>query len=93
MTSSRKVGMSLGTLLALVLPATEGAVTRSESGSAPLKWNFDTYLSDFQPDQNPSTRAIRFHLGTTVSTSGVQSNEWNAVRAASENDSIGAATP
>ncbi len=60
------------------------AVTRSESGSPPLRWNFDQYLSGLEPppDQNPSTRAIRFHLGTTVSVRGAQSNEWNAVRAA-----------
>ena len=82
MNSRRMLRMALGAALAFLFPVSEGAVTRSEAGSAPLKWDFDNYLSDFQPDQNPSTRAIRFHLGTTVSTSGVQSNEWNAVRAA-----------
>jgi len=68
--------------IGLLTSATQGAVLRTESGSPPLHWNFDTYLSEYFPDQNPSTRAIRFHLGTTVSRNGVQSNEWNAVRAA-----------
>ncbi len=66
----------------LVTTSAHAAVVRTESGSPPLHWNFDTYLAEFFPDQNPNTRAIRFHLGTTVSRNGVQSNEWNAVRAA-----------
>lgn len=66
----------------LLTTAAHAAVLRTESGSPPLHWNFDTYLADYFPDQNPNTRAIRFHLGTTVSRNGVQSNEWNAVRAA-----------
>lgn len=66
----------------LFTTAALAAVLRTESGSPPLHWNFDTYLAEYFPDQNPSTRAIRFHLGTTVSRNGVQSNEWNAVRAA-----------
>lgn len=71
----------VGLALAFALPGF-AAVLRTESGSPPLRWNFDRYLADFFPDQNPSTRAVRFHLGTTVSRSGVQSNEWNSVRAA-----------
>lgn len=71
----------VGISLALALPSF-AAVVRTESGSPPLRWNFDRYLADFFPDQNPSTRAIRFHLGTLVSRGGVQSNEWNSVRAA-----------
>jgi hypothetical protein len=67
---------------AAVLPRVEAAVLRTESGSPPLRWNFDQYLAEYFPDQNPDTRAIRFHLGTTVSRFGSQSNEWNAVRAA-----------
>lgn len=66
----------------ILATAAQAAVLRTESGSPPLHWNFDTYLAEFFPDQNPNTRAIRFHLGTTVSRNGVQSNEWNAVRAA-----------
>jgi hypothetical protein len=76
---NRGWGCLLG--LALATPLW-GGVTRSEFGSPPLKWNFDQFLSEWMPDQNPSTRAIRFHLGTTVSRRGVQSNEWNAVRSA-----------
>lgn len=71
----------LGGSIAFALPVS-AAVLRTESGSPPLRWNFDQYLADFFPDQNPSTRAVRFHLGTTVSRSGVQSNEWNSVRSA-----------
>jgi hypothetical protein len=66
----------------VVLPTVETAVLRTESGSPPLRWNFDRYLAEYFPDQNPATRAIRFHLGTTVSRFGTQSNEWNVVRAA-----------
>lgn len=69
-------------LAAVVLPRGETAVLRTESGSPPLHWNFDQYLAEYFPDQNPDTRAIRFHLGTTVSRFGTQSNEWNSVRAA-----------
>jgi hypothetical protein len=69
-------------LAAVVLPRAETAVLRTESGSPPLHWNFDQYLAEYFPDQNPDTRAIRFHLGTTVSRFGTQSNEWNSVRAA-----------
>lgn len=64
------------------VPSVHPAITRSEAGSPPLRWDFDNYQSEFQPDQNPSTLAIRFHLGTTVSVRGQQSNEWNAVRSA-----------
>ncbi len=71
-------GLVGGCLMSTVL----AGVTRSEFGSPPLKWNFDQYLTEWMPDQNPSTRAIRYHLGTTVSRRGVQSNEWNAVRSA-----------
>jgi hypothetical protein len=69
-------------LAAVTLPRAETAVLRTESGSPPLHWNFDQYLAEYFPDQNPDTRAIRFHLGTTVSRFGTQSNEWNSVRAA-----------
>lgn len=80
---ARVLGVMLATATAGLAPIpVSAAVLRTESGSPPLRWNFDQYLADFFPDQNPNTRAIRFHLGTTVSRFGVQSNEWNAVRAA-----------
>lgn len=70
--------------LALIasLATAHGAITRTEFGSPPLRWNLDTFLADWVPDQNPATLAIRFRLGTTVSRRGVQADEWNAVRAA-----------
>lgn len=76
---SSLLALAAGTVF---LATAHAAVLRTESGSPPLRWNFDQYLAEFFPDQDPNTRAIRFHLGTTVSRFGAQSNEWNAVRAA-----------
>ncbi|HTH48311.1 MAG TPA: matrixin family metalloprotease, partial [Candidatus Limnocylindria bacterium] len=60
----------------------QAAVLQIAPNGLPMHWNFATYDVDLQPDQNPSTLAIRYHLSAQGWSSTNTAAELNAVRAA-----------
>src|SRR5262245_55178775 len=60
-----------------------GFVSRLGPGDAPLRWDFDQFVSvNPPPDQNPVTLAVRFHLPQAGWSAANSQRELDAIRAA-----------
>ena len=77
-TGDVRLRWALAVALGMGLTA-EGAVFRLGDNGRPLRWNIDTYDVDLEPEQNPVTLAIRFHL---------VAEGWSAANRARELDNI-----
>ncbi len=60
----------------------QGAIFRTADNGRPLRWNIDTYDLDLEPDQNPTTLAIRYHLMAEGWSVANRSRELDTIRSA-----------